>query len=71
MASIVSSVSEGLRNAPRLYGGGVREPDEVKDFKTGVAAGVKVSKEAHHLEGARLIAQCRVRLRRFYCFSLW
>ena len=39
---IITSVHEGLHNAPRLYGSDVREPERVSDFSSGVKAGGRV-----------------------------
>ena len=40
--SIVTSVHEGIHNAPKLYGSAVREPGKVTDFSSGVKEAGKV-----------------------------
>jgi hypothetical protein len=43
LANIVTSVSEGIRNAPKLYGSTVRPVGPITDFESGMREGGKVS----------------------------
>jgi hypothetical protein len=43
---ILDSFTEGLSNTPTLYGSSVRQPGQMKDFKSGMKEGGKVRRSS-------------------------